>query len=46
MRSSRSRYRHSRMVYVRPYRRFRFGQWEDVCSHYRSHPGQLAFDFF
>lgn len=28
-------------VYVHRYRRFRFGRWEDVCAHYRSHPSQL-----
>lgn len=30
-----------RDVFVRAYRRFRFGKWEDVCQHWRSHPGQL-----
>ena len=29
-------------VWVRRYRRFRFGQWEDVCQHWRSHPRQLC----
>jgi hypothetical protein len=28
-------------VFVRAYRRFRLGKWEDVCQHFRSHPGQL-----
>ena len=28
-------------VYVRPYTRIRFGKLEDVCQHWRSHPGQL-----
>lgn len=33
-------------VHVSPYVRFRFGQWERVCEHYRSPPGsQLAFTF-
>lgn len=34
-----------RTVYVHQYKRRRFGKWEDVCAHYRSHPGQLKFDF-
>lgn len=25
-------------VFIRAYRRFRYGEWEDVCSHYRSMP--------
>ncbi|CQH63924.1 Uncharacterised protein [Yersinia enterocolitica] len=25
-------------VFVHAYRRFRNGEWEDVCSHYRSMP--------
>lgn len=33
-------------VHVDPYYRFRFGRWESVCEHWRSHPGQLAFDFY
>lgn len=28
-------------VFVRAYPRFRLGRWEDVCQHWRSHPGQL-----
>lgn len=28
-------------VFVRTYRRFRFGRWENVCQHWRSMPGQL-----
>ncbi|MDW5443672.1 hypothetical protein [Polaromonas sp. SM01] len=32
-------------VFVRAYRRFRLGQWENVRQHYRSHPGQLDFGF-
>ncbi len=45
MSASRLRFQRLRAVYVHQYRRFRFGQWENVCAHYRSHPGQLAFDF-
>ena len=26
-------------VYVSPYHRFRKGQWESVCQHWRTHPG-------
>lgn len=33
--------RNLRTVFVHAYRRFRFGRWEDVCSHYRSHPYQM-----
>lgn len=29
-------------VFVRQYRRFRFGQWESVCQHWRSAPDQLS----
>lgn len=29
-------------VSVRAYDRFRKGQWEKVCKHWRSPPGQLA----
>lgn len=32
-------------VHVRAYVRFRFGKLEDVCSHWRSHPGQMSFEF-
>lgn len=28
-------------VFVRAYRRFRLGKWENVCQHWRSLPGQL-----
>lgn len=28
-------------VFVRAYLRFRFGRWESVCQHFRSHPGQM-----
>jgi len=33
-----SRIHKSKTVPVRRYRRFRFGQWEDVCKHFRSPP--------
>ena len=29
-------------VFVRAYTRFRFGKLENVCQHWRSHPGQLT----
>ena len=32
-------------VFVNAYVRWRFGRWEDVCSHFRSLPGQLDFGF-
>lgn len=34
---------HSRLrsVFVRAYIRFRLGKLENVCQHFRSHPGQL-----
>jgi len=35
-------YSRMKSVFVRAYRRFRFGEWETVCQHYRSHPGQMA----
>ena len=28
-------------VYVCSYTRRRFGRWEHVCQHWRSHPGQM-----
>jgi len=28
-------------VFVRAYDRYRKGQWEKVCKHWRSPPGQL-----
>jgi hypothetical protein len=28
-------------VFVTAYTRFRFGRFEQVCQHWRSHPGQL-----
>jgi len=35
----------SKVVKVRAYVRRRFGRLEHVCSHFRSWPGQLSFDF-
>lgn len=35
----------SKVVKVRAYARRRFGRLEHVCSHFRSWPGQLSFDF-
>ena len=32
-------------VYVHAYGLTRFGRREHVCAHWRSHPGQLSFDF-
>jgi hypothetical protein len=32
-------------VHVRAYVRYRFGKLEDVCQHWRSAPGQMAFEF-
>lgn len=29
-------------VFVRRYIRRRFGRWESVCQHWRSHPGQMS----
>lgn len=29
-------------VFVHAYYRFRFGRWERVGQHWRSHPGQLS----
>jgi len=29
-------------VYVCAYPRFRFGRWESVRQHWRSHPGQMT----
>lgn len=45
IRRSRHPMQQIRSVHVSSYTRFRFGRWEDVCEHWRSHPGQLAFDF-
>lgn len=35
----------AKLVHVRAYTRFRFGRWENVCSHWRSMPGQYEFAF-
>lgn len=35
-------YRKLKSVLVRAYRRYRLGQWESVCKHWRSNPGQLT----
>ena len=35
-------YARIKSVYVRRYTRRRFGRWEWVCQHWRSHPGQLS----
>jgi hypothetical protein len=32
-------------VFVRAYIRMRLGRLESVCQHWRSHPGQLSFEF-
>lgn len=34
-----------KLIAVRAYVRLRFGRLEHVCAHWRSWPGQLAFDF-
>ncbi len=39
------RYAKIKTVFVHAYPRFRFGRWESVCQHWRSHPGQLSFPF-
>ena len=39
------RYSKIKSVFVNAYSRFRFGKLEDVCQHWRSHPGQMHFDF-
>lgn len=33
----------SDIVHVRAYRRFRLGQWEDVCKHTRRPPGSNSY---
>lgn len=38
-------FRKAKTVFVHEYPRFRLGKWEHVCSHWRSLPGQLSFDF-
>lgn len=35
----------AKLVSVRAYERVRFRRLEKVCAHFRSHPGQLVFDF-
>lgn len=32
-------------VFVRAYRRWRFGRWESVCQHTRRWPRQYSFNF-
>ncbi|SFI62904.1 hypothetical protein SAMN05216206_2588 [Pseudomonas guineae] len=44
-RTRRSSPRSLRTVHVNPYYRWRFQRWETVCEHWRTHPGQMAFDF-
>lgn len=39
------RIRRYKSVFVNAYHRLRFGKMESVCQHYRSHPGQLSFEF-
>lgn len=38
-------YQRFKGVFVRNYVRFRFGRIENVCEHWRSHPGQLSLNF-
>lgn len=38
-------YARIKSVFVRAYVRFRFGRLENVCQHWRSHPGQLELNF-
>lgn len=38
-------YRKAKTVFVRAYTRIRFGVLEYVTQHWRSMPGQMAFDF-
>lgn len=42
---SRSIYAKAKIVFVRAYTRIRFGNREYVCQHWRSHPGQMTFNF-
>lgn len=39
------RYAKVKDVFVRKYTRVRFGNLEHVCQHWRSHPGQICFEF-
>lgn len=38
-------YTRLKTVFVRRYTRRRFGRWEWVTQHWRSHPGQMSFGF-
>lgn len=38
-------YARHKTVFVRRYTRRRFGRWEWVIQHWRSHPGQMSFAF-
>lgn len=40
-----SGYQRFKGVFVRAYVRFRLGRLENVCQHWRSHPGQLTLNF-
>ena len=40
-----SAYAKTKSVFVRAYRRFRFGKLEFVCQHYRSMPYQYSLSF-
>lgn len=42
---SRSIYVKAKSVFVRAYTRIRLGNLEYVCQHWRSHPGQMTFNF-
>jgi hypothetical protein len=35
-------YARRKSVHVRAYTRVRFGREENVCQHWRSHPGQMS----
>lgn len=35
-------YMRTKSVYVRRYTRRRYGRWETVSQHWRSHPGQMS----
>ena len=36
------RFQRIKTVFVRAYPLYRFGRWESVCNHWRSHPGQMS----
>lgn len=38
-------YQRIKIVFVRAYVRIRFGRLENVCQHWRSHPGQMTLNF-